>query len=64
MSRKYDDTCEKRPFFTLQPFIILDEVRIREDGIEAEERERIQVPVQRNRPVQACSDDFRRLYLD
>ena len=59
MARKYDDACEKRPFFAFQPFLILDEVRIREDGIEAEERERIEVPVQRNRAVHQQRPDIR-----
>ena len=39
------NTCKERPFFALQPVVVLDVVRVGENGVEGEEWDSIQVGV-------------------
>lgn len=63
MTDSQSNASKKSPLFTLQPIVILDIVRVCENGIQREERDGVDMKVPRNRLVQRSPDDFRRLYL-
>lgn len=55
---------EKGPLFTLQPVVVLDVVRIREERVETQEGDSVQVGVPRQADVQGHARNFGRDDLD
>ena len=64
MSDTKGRTRQEGPFDAFEPVIILDVVRIRENGIEGEEWEGVKICVCRQSFVQSCTSYFRRFDLD
>ena len=64
MTGEESDCEEKSPFFRLDPRVILDKVGVEVNGVERQEGERIDVPQQGHRSIEANRRNVGRLNRD